>query len=359
VFTIVALSGILSFTTGAARADITLEQSTAVEGVGIMSVGNMSGTSKTIIAGDRARTDSDLQLKSRFVRMLAGSAMGPTAQIVRLDQGKIYQLDLKRKQYTEMTFDELHAQLQNAMNQANQAGENGKPAPSPIDESQCEWLEPKADIKKTGEKGTFAGFEAERVTITASQPCKDKKTGAICEIALSLDEWVAPKFNGGDEALKFHRAYAQKMGLDAASAQDVSARAQTLFGRYKGAWSQIASKMKDTKGYPVKMSFGLAIGGEQCQSAQSQQQQQTTENQSTPGGLAGQIGGKIAGALFHRKKDDSQPAQAQQSSPPAAPPGTVPLMTITSELLSVSTASASPDSFDVPADFKKTQPKTP
>ena len=37
---------------------------------------------------------------------------------------------------------------------------------------------PKADVRSTGEKATFAGFDAERLTITASQPCKDKETGA-------------------------------------------------------------------------------------------------------------------------------------------------------------------------------------
>ena len=42
-----ALCGILALATGLARADITLEHTMSVEGVGAMAFGNMSGTSKT------------------------------------------------------------------------------------------------------------------------------------------------------------------------------------------------------------------------------------------------------------------------------------------------------------------------
>src|SRR5262245_10416122 len=86
----IALCGILVFTLGTAQADITLERTLAVEGVGAMAFGNMSGTTKTTISGDKSRTDSDVRMQSKLVRFLAHNAMGPTAEIVRLDQDKIY-----------------------------------------------------------------------------------------------------------------------------------------------------------------------------------------------------------------------------------------------------------------------------
>lgn len=352
----------------AAHADVTLEQRMTVEGTGLMSAGNMSGTTRTTISGDRSRSDSDIQLQSRFVRMLAHGAGGPSADIVRLDQDKIYHLDLNKKTYTETTFEELRSQFQHAMDQAKQ---NPQQSPQPVDESQCEWLDPKVQVNKTGEKATIAGFEAERLTISASQPCKNKKTGAICEVALGLDEWLAAQFTAGAEATRFQRAYAEKMGFDTAYSRDISERAQQMFARYKGVWSELATKMKDVKGYPVKMSFAFAFGGQQCkdnnaatqQTADDTSSQKTESPPTTPGGLAGQLGGKIAGALFHRKKE--QPAAADASTGSAGtgtagtaaaaalPPGLLPLVTISSELVSVSTDAASPAVFDVPADFHK------
>src|SRR5260370_37644178 len=93
-----ALCGILALTAGIARADITLERTMAVEGVGAMAFGNMSGTSKTTISGDKSRTDSDVKMQSKIVRFLAHNAMGPSADIVRLDEEKVNNLNIKKKQ---------------------------------------------------------------------------------------------------------------------------------------------------------------------------------------------------------------------------------------------------------------------
>ncbi|MDB6011977.1 MAG: hypothetical protein JWL65_4227 [Gammaproteobacteria bacterium] len=365
----------LILTTSVASADVTVENRVAVTGVGIMSAGNMSGTTKTTISGERSRTDSDIQLQSRIVRMLAHGAVGPTAEIVRLDADKIDRLDLNKKQYTEQTFEELRARLQQALDKAQEKDKDSKEPGSqegqkPMDDSKCEWLDPKVDVRRSGEKATYAGYAAERLTITASQPCKDKETGAICEVALSLDEWLAPSLSANTETEKFRRAYAQKLGLDLTSGHggfggggDINQRAQAMFGRYQGIWSEIGAKTKDLKGYPVKTTFAFAFGGEQCKNAQ-QPPQQNSDNStsSTPGGLAGQVAGKL-GSMFHRKKDDTQaaPASTDPAAPaaaPALPDGLIPLITMNSELVSISTAGVSADLFEVPADFKKAEPRS-
>ena len=360
-----AAASALTFIASVALADVTVESHIAVIGTGIMSAGNMSGTTKTSISGERSRSDSDLQLQSKVVRMFAHGAVGPTAEIVRLDQDKIDHLDLNKKQYTEQTFEEMRVRLQKALDQSkdNSQGQ-AQDAQKPMDDSKCEWLDPKVDVRRSGERASYAGYEAERLTITASQPCKDKETGAICEVALSLDEWLAPGFAANTEADKFHRAYAQKMGLDLNAGRggfgggDINQRAQSMFGRYQGVWSEIVAKTKDVKGYPVKTSFAFAFGGAQCKSVQSQQQADSggDSTPTTPGGLAGAMAGKF-GSMFHKKKDDA-PAAGDPSAPapaPALPDGLVPLITMTSELVSVSTAGVSADVFEVPADFKKTE----
>jgi hypothetical protein len=345
------LCSILTFTAGIARADITLERTMSVEGVGMMAVGNMSGTTKTTISGEKSRTDSDVKMQSKLVRMLAHSAMGPTAEIVRLDQDKLYHLNINKKEYTETTFEQMREQLKKMSDQMNSAEERKQP--SAIDESKCEWLPPKVDVKKSGEKATLGGYDSERVTITATQPCKDKETG---------DQWLAPGFTESAEAQKFAKAYAAKLGLDASTSQDIAQRVQAMFGRYKGLWSEVATKMQGTKGYPVKMSFTLAIGGQQCKNPNAQQAQSADNGDSSgsPGGLAGAVAGKLGG-LFHKKKDDADTAAAPAAATTTAvplPPGDVAVMTISSQLVSVSTNGASPDAFTVPADFKRQESKT-
>jgi hypothetical protein len=352
-----ALCGILAFTAGIARADITLEKTLSVEGVGAMAFGNMSGTTKTTISSDKSRTDSDVKMQSKLVRFLAHNAVGPTAEIVRLDQDKVYHLNINKKEYTETTFEQMREQLKKMSDQMSSADEHKQP--SAVDESKCEWLPPKVDVKKSGEKAQFAGYDSERVTITAVQPCKDKETGSICEVALVLDEWLSTGFAESAEAQKFYKAYAAKMGFDAGTSQDVAQKAQALFSRYKGVWTEIANKMQGVKGYPVKTSFTLALGGAQCKNANAQQAQGDSDSSSAPTNL-GAVAGKLGG-LFHKKKDDTE-APAAQSAPAATPvplpPGDVALMTVASQLVSVSTNSASADAFTVPADFKRHETKT-
>jgi hypothetical protein len=350
-----ALTGtILGLVAGAAQADITIQRTTSVQGVGGMAFANMSGTSTTSISGERSRTDSDMKMQSKIVGFLARNALGPSADIVLLDQDKFYHLNINKKEYTETTFEQFRAQMQKVSDQAS-SSEN-KQQPSAIDQSKCTWLPAKVDVAKTGEKAQFAGYDAEHVTVTATQPCQDKDTGAICEIALVMDLWNSADFAMSSEAKKFYAAYAAKMGMDPANSQDATERAKALFGQYKGVWAEVATKMQTVKGYPVKSSFTLGLGGTQCKDSNSQQTQasQSDSSPQSPSDLAGAVVGKLGG-LFQKKKDNPD-AAAAQAAPAAAvpmPPGDVALMTVSSQLVSVSTNTVSADAFAIPAGFKK------
>jgi len=357
---LVLLVSTLGLAAGIAEADIAIERSTSVEGVGAMAFANMSGTSKTSISGDKSRTDSDMKMQSKIVGFLARNALGPSADIVLLDQDKFYHLNMNKKEYTETTFEQFRSQMQKVSDQMN-ANED-KRQPSAVDQSKCVWLPAKVDVTKSGEKAQVAGYDAQRVTVTATQPCQDKDTGAICEIALVLDQWTSADFAESSEARKFYTAYASKMGIDPSNSQDVSERAKALFGQYKGVWTEVAAKMQSVKGYPVKSSFTLGLGGPQCKDSNSQQAQssQTDNSSQSPGGLAGAVVGKLGG-LFQKKKDQPDAAAAPPApavAPVAMPPGDVALMTVSSQVVSVSTSAVSPDVFSVPAGFKKIETKT-
>lgn len=363
----VLLAGILGFATGLAHADITIERTTSVEGVGGMAFANMSGTSRTSISGDKSRIDTDMKMQSKIVGFLARNAMGPSAEIVQLEQGKIYHLNMNKQQYTETTFEQLRAQLQKMSDQLNSSADRNQPAA--VDQSKCMWLPAKVDVTKSGEKAQFAGYDAQRVTVTATQPCQDKDTGAICEIALVLDQWTSADFAESGEVRKFYSAYASKMGIEPSNSQDVSERAKALFGQYKGVWSEVAAKMQSVKGYPVKSSFTLGLGGPQCKDSNSQaaaQPSQTDNSSPSPAptsasGLAGALAGKLGG--FFQKKNGAPDASAAPPATVAAaapmPPGDVALMTVSSQLVSVSTNSVSADAFTVPAGFRKIETKMP
>src|SRR5688572_28039778 len=86
-----------------AHSDVTMQEQMSLSGSGMMKMANMSGTTTTIISGDRARTESNMRFESGMMRIFAGG-MGDHVEIVRLDQGKIYLLNPNKQTYTETTF---------------------------------------------------------------------------------------------------------------------------------------------------------------------------------------------------------------------------------------------------------------
>jgi hypothetical protein len=329
----------------AAYADVTIEEKMSVSGAGMMKMMNMNGRTVTTIAGDRARTDSDLQFESGMMRTFA-RGVGQGSEIVRLDQDKMYSLDHKKKTYTETSFAEQRAQLQQAREQMEKGQASQQEATSGVDESECEWSDPKAEVTRTGEKATIAGYQAERVTVMGTQSCKNKETGEVCDFGLMLDQWVAPDFEASSEALAYQRAYAEKMGFGATASRDFAERAQAMFGRYEGMWSEVAAKMKDVKGYPVRASFGLGVGGPQCQSSQ---QAQASGGSASPPSLGGALGGALGG-MFGKKKEAKPAAEAIPA--PTMPGGLISLMTVSTELVSVDTGAVDAAKFDIPAGYK-------
>jgi hypothetical protein len=331
----------------AANADVTIEERMSISGAGLMKMANMSGTTTTKISGQRARTDSNLEFESGLMRTFARGA-GQGTEIVRLDQDKMYSLDNRKKTYTETTFAERRAQMQEAMDKMREAQASQQQATSGVNDAQCEWSEPKADVNRTGEKASIAGYQAERVTVTATQSCKDKETGQVCDFGLVMDQWVAPGFEASAETLAYQRAFAEKLGLSTSGSRDFAERAQSMFGRYQGLWKEVATKMQDVKGYPVKLTFGLGVGGPQCQSTQ---QTQANGGPASPPSIGGAIGGALGG-MFGRKKEAT--ASPPEATPPAQlPGGLMSLMSMSNELVSVSSSSIDAQSFEPPAGYKK------
>jgi hypothetical protein len=341
-----ALAAVLGNT---AQADVIITERMSISGAGLMKMANMNGTTTTSISGQRARTDSNLQFESGLMRTFA-RGIGESTEIVRLDQDKMYSVDDKKKTYTETTFAETRAQMEKISQQMQEAQASQQRGTSGVDDSQCEWSEPKGEVIRSGETATIAGYRAERVTVNATQSCKDKKTGQVCDFGLVLDQWVAPDFKASEEAQAYQLAFAQKMGLATSGSRDFAERAESMFGRYKGLWGEVSNKMRDVKGYPVKLSFGLGVGGPQCQSTQEMQAGGQQPSTASPAGLGEALGGALGG-MFGKKKPASAP---EATAPPAQLPGGLfSLMGMSTELVSVSTDKVDPQSFEPPAGYKK------
>lgn len=344
---LVSLSSALLLATPA-WADVTIVESVAIDGAGLMSMAAMSGRTTTLISGQNGRIESDIKMKSSLMRLFGG---GQTAEITRIGDDKVYTLDLKKKTYVESSLSERRAQIEKAMADAEKQRSEQQQGASPVDQSECQWSAPKSDLKKSGEKATIAGHNAERSTLTVTQTCTNKKTGDVCDFGLAFDAWLAPSFDGSAEQQAYYKAYAEKMGFSSSGSRDFAQNAQVFFGGYKELWGEVTKKMATLKGQPVRSSLALAIGGPQCKATQTQQSGGSSPGAADAMAAAGQIGSAIGGLFGKKKTETAEPAAA--AAPVLLVNGLTPMMTISTELVSMSKGGVSAESFAPPADFKK------
>ena len=128
--------------------------------------------------GAREGVTTTVAVKGSRKVTLNGDTSG---QIIDLAEEKIYDLDLKKKQYKVTTFAELRRQMEEAKREAEknareaERSERSEPSrPAEKDPNQKEY-EVDFDIKNTGEKRTINGFNTTKGVMTITVREKGKK----------------------------------------------------------------------------------------------------------------------------------------------------------------------------------------
>jgi hypothetical protein len=366
-----------------AVADVTLKQNVTVSASGAMSMMGSSGTVTTVISGDRGRTENHMESNSAMIRKFAKNVN--TATIVLLHDELMLSLVPEKKQYSEMTFEQLRAQMEKSMAKAEEIGEGGV---LPVSQDECQWSPPEMKINKTGEKQKFAGIKSKQTIISVSQTCTVPDSGKSCDMIWNLEFWNAKRMPGGEEAMDFQRGMARAMGGDEELGM-VQAQARGLLAMFKNGWEDVLKESGKMEGYPVKTVMSLEMGGESCTTGSGQpiamdevwsgasdaaanaaaysaaahagSAAGTQAAQSVGGGVGGGIAGSAIGAAsreivsgafnkFRKKKKKKDEPVAQAANPSS---GTVKLFEITTELTGVDDKDVPGNLFVVPAGWEK------
>jgi hypothetical protein len=312
-----AFSCAMFFSASPVRADTTIVRQVRIESTGSMGMGDMVITSTARTTHDRAKIDFQLKPQSRIVRMLAGNSL-QGAEIVRLDQGKAYQLEVARKEYRQRSLTDTRAPQTSAQPPAKLPSGEKEQSLTGLDEAQCVWSDPTVEVKKTGTRAAVAGYGAGQTLIKATQTCKIHNTGSVCTVALLADVWTAPAFTTDQQDEKiFQRAHAQKTG---ASPRDADQTDLSMFDGYAALSKRVGEKMEALGDEPVRTTFALGVGGPQCKGARAS-------------GL--------------------RPLKFPGSAPAGCIEGLVTAARVTSEIVSVDRGVLDASTFEIPAGFKK------
>jgi hypothetical protein len=246
-----------------------------------------------------------------------------TGRIVDLDEQKVYDLDMKKKNYTVTTFEQLRQKLREAQERAAKEAKEapGEPTQPSSTDKQFEF---DFDVKETGQTRAIAGHDAKQVIMTVTVREKGKTLDESGGVVLTTDSWLGPDIPALKELAEFEMKYWKAIAPETAlvSAEQIAAIA-ALYPMIKPAMDRLNQEKVNLKGTPLAtlMTF---------EGVKSKAQIEEQSKSSSGGGLSGMLARKIA------KKDDKPRAT---------------IFTMNTETLEIGTAVAATD-VDIPAGFK-------
>jgi len=389
--TTIALTCALTLVSPSILADLRMDHRFSLEAGGMMSMLASEGTVTTSISGDKSRTDSTVESKSAFLSAFAKNAGG--AQITRLDEELMWHLVPEKEEYSEMTFAQMKAMMEQSMAQLESLQQGGGTSAMPVSEADCQWSDPVIQVNNTGEKSRFAGVRAEQHIISYSQTCSVPEREQVCKMSWTMENWTAKRMKGDDEAQAFQQKLAEKLGSDEMLSM-AQASTRGLLAMFRDGWGDVTEQAEAIKGYPVKTIMSLEMGGQNCTAGSGEpiamddiwnEAAQASKDaaaqavaaqaggmvaQETAGALGNSVGGSIAGSAvgaasrelvsgmfkkFGKKKKEEEAAEAATAAPANPAEGMVVLFRISNELTGVSDGPIPPEHFEVPAGWQKVE----
>ena len=300
-------------------ADVKTQQRTTMKFEGFFGgmlsrmAGGSDGTTSTIsVKGDRmARFDQN------------------NGQIVDLAEERIYTVDLRRKEYTTMTFAELRKQLEEAQAQLAKQQQQMDPAAAQKAKEAANALEFDVDVRETGQRKAIAGSDTREVVLTLTMRAKGQTLEEGGGMVATSTLWLAPRVPALDELTAFNMRFAKALfgsSVGLMSAQQLNALSALLPGI-----AAVMTRMSEetTKLEGTALSTTLLIEGVKSAAEMSAAKQ--------PPSGGGGLGGMLAGRIMRGR------GQTQARST---------VMTSTSETLSVAPTVADTD-VALPAGFRQ------
>ncbi len=330
----VALSATLAFaSTTALHADVRSDQRTKFQLAGVL------GKMVNFFGGKAAREGVTSTVALKGNRKLTMN--DTTGQIVDLSEEKIYDLDVKKKQYSVMTVADLRRHMEEAKKKAEASGDKDVPQRDP----NAKEYEVDFEVKNTNEKKDINGFPTTQSIMTITVREKGKTLQESGGMVLTSDLWMTPSIAAMKEIAEFDMKYAEKLFgpmMNGASPQEM-AQAMVMYPAMKPALEKMAAEGRKLQGTPILTSTTLDAvkSAEQMAAEAKSSKDSSSSGGDTPTSVGGLLGG-LGRRMAQRKSNDSAAA---------APKDRATVLTTTNEVLKVATA-VTAEEVAVPAGFK-------
>jgi hypothetical protein len=338
------MAGIIAAAALQLPADFTYRETTTITGGAMLNMMKVVG-----VFSKQAREPVQSTVSVKGDRMVHRTQQQAT--VIDLAAQTVTTIDLQRKTYTVMTFEEFRQMMEQLSQKTQKSQDQGAK------------MEFKISTKDTGNTKEIAGYQTKEMVLRMEMQATDQKSGQQGSMVISSDIWLAPSVAGYQEVRAFYTRMGEKLAFNPgggmfASSPEASKNMGELYKEI-GKLDGIPVLQTISMGVPGQPGSGDASaqpggGGQQ----QQQQQQQPAARPSLGGALGGALGGKFGLGKKKQQQDDqsstAQPSQQQQQG--NGNPGS--LMEATTEMSGFSSDSVDDSAFAVPAGFKKVENRT-
>jgi hypothetical protein len=259
-----------------------------------------------------------------------------TGRIVDLAEEKVYELDLKKKSYTVVTFAELRQQLKEAQEKAQRDAEKAAKEEAGREKEKEKEADKKApemdvefDVKETGERKAIAGYDAREVVMTITVHEKGRTIEDRGGLIVTSDMWLGPEIPAMRELAEFQLRYWKAIAPEAPGmSPEQLAAVVAMYPLVKQAMDRLNREQVNMKGTPLLTVTTF--------DAVKSPDQMTKESESSSGGG---LSGMLARKMMKKDKDEKP---------------RVTIFTINGETLEIATSVSAGD-LEIPAGFKQTK----
>lgn len=298
-----------------------------------------------------------------------------TIQIIDLDRETITNVDLQKHTYTQMTFEQMRQQFEQAVQQAKEQQAKQQPAtPAPTSQEKPDDVQVsfKVNVRNTGTAKQVSGVDANESILTMQMIGTDTTNGQQGAFAITNDMWMAPEIPGYDELRNFQMKFAAKMG-ETFSGSNLTASLTAMQPAAAQGMSDMVKEMSKLKGIPVEqiMRMGATANGEPLPAASEaplppspsgpeMPSAKDVAQQSASSAIASKLGGFGIGGFGgfgHKKKAQTPPPTDDTANTTQQTPTATVLMESKTEMSGFSSSPIDSGKFAVPAGFTQIQPQ--
>jgi hypothetical protein len=263
------------------------------------------------------------------------SANDRAGEIIDLAEQKVYRLDIRKKEYKVVTFDQIRKEWQDTKAEAEKNAKQMQEAQRDNPDAPQGTLEFSATVKETGQQKSIAGENAREVVVTLTGVHAGKTLEEGGGMVLTNTLWIGPKMAAIDEIRDFDMKYVQAIlgNDDAAAVMQQMTMLFAMFGNAKPAMDQMIAESRKLQGTQLASTLVMETvrSAEQARAAAGAGQQS-----GGGGGIGGMLGRRLAGN--RAAAADNSPRQTTFTS--------------TREILTMA-PTASAEDVAVPAGFKE------